>query len=240
MPDIFTSNDNLVNTKASPDGSPKSAALNSRLTREKEEMISFLSTGDNVHKLPGHTHNPLAAYCFYPDKVGFDGKSDEEKVIVLLRSHPITNLPWVIAIFFLVILPTFFPLLPFADSIPKSYGIVLTMFWYLVTTTLALEKFLSWFFNANLITDERILDVDYQNVMYREVTTANLDEIQEVTVRPTGGVESFFNYGDVLIQTAAEISRVEFEKVPNPEKVQKILRELEVQEEIEKIEGRVR
>ena len=49
-----------------------------------------------------------------------------------------------------------------------------------------------------------------------------------------------FNYGDVLIQTAAEIPEVEFEAVPMPDLVAKVLRELRIEEEVEKLEGRVR
>ena len=43
---------------------------------------------------------------------------------------------------------------------------------------------------------------------------------------------TFFNYGDVLIQTAAEINQINFEKVPNPEKIIKLLKELRQTEEL--------
>jgi len=44
----------------------------------------------------------------------------------------------------------------------------------------------------------------------------------------------------VVIQTAAAIPLITFEAVPKPDKVAKTLRELRVEEEQEKIEGRVR
>jgi membrane protein YdbS with pleckstrin-like domain len=55
-----------------------------------------------------------------------------------------------------------------------------------------------------------------------------------------GVIRTIFNYGDVLIQTASEVPRIEFQAVSRPDKVAKILRELRVEEEQEKIEGRVR
>ena len=55
-----------------------------------------------------------------------------------------------------------------------------------------------------------------------------------------GVIRTIFNYGDVIIQTAAEIPQIDFEAVPNPDRVSRILRELRVEEEQEKLEGRVR
>lgn len=243
MPDIFTSkktpNKNSsqpVNTLSDLD-KDRSRML---LDKEKKSQMINVPKGADVHSLPGHNHNPLASYCFYPDNVKFVNSDTEEKILILLRRHPITNLPWMVVTFIMIIAPSFSTLIPLFDNLNSEYQLILTLIWYLVTIAFSLEKFLDWFFNVNLITDERILDVNFFNLMYREITEAEAEEIQEVTVRPAGGIESFFNYGDVLIQTAAEIPRIDFEKVPEPEKVAKILRELQIQEEIERIEGRVR
>jgi hypothetical protein len=61
-----------------------------------------------------------------------------------------------------------------------------------------------------------------------------------VTVKMGGVIRTMFNYGDVIIQTAAEIPQIEFHAVPHPDRVAAILRELRVEEEREKLEGRVR
>ena len=55
-----------------------------------------------------------------------------------------------------------------------------------------------------------------------------------------GVVRTFLNYGDVYIETAGEVPAFEFLAVPRPDKVTKILQNLQIQEEQEKIEGRVR
>jgi len=99
---------------------------------------------------------------------------------------------------------------------------------------------LGWFFHVNIVTDERIIEVDFVNLIYREITDANIDQIQDVTVEMGGGIRTYFNYGDLIIQTAAEIPKIDFEAVPKPDMVAKVLRELRVEEEQEKLEGRVR
>jgi len=102
------------------------------------------------------------------------------------------------------------------------------------------EKFLSWFFNMTIITDERIVDIDFVNLTSKKVSDADLDKIQDVSFTNAGAIGTIFNYGDVLVQTAAEVSEFIFERVPDPAEVAKILQRLRTEEKIEAIEGRVR
>jgi hypothetical protein len=44
----------------------------------------------------------------------------------------------------------------------------------------------------------------------------------------------------VFVQTAAEVPNFDFLAVPKPDKIAKILQDLRIEEEIEKLEGRVR
>ena len=61
-----------------------------------------------------------------------------------------------------------------------------------------------------------------------------------MTYKVGGFFRNLMDFGDVFIQTAAQIPQFEFDDVPQPARVAKIIRELVTEEEIEKIEGRVR
>lgn len=196
--------------------------------------------GSDRHNLPGHSHNPLTAFCYYPDRAKFATQDPEERVILLLRRHPITNLRWIIIALILIIAPLFLVTFPIIEFLPIRFQIIAVVSWYLITLAFIFEEFLSWFFNVYIVTDERIVDVDFVNLVYREITDANIDQIQDVTAQMGGAIRTVFNYGDVVIQTAAEIPQIEFDAVPNPDRVSRILRELRIEEEQEKIEGRVR
>jgi len=228
MPDIFVSSKNETEKAVSE---PKTTFPNTQPAKEKQE---------DVHKLPNHTHNPLGWFHYYPDKVSFVTREPEEKIILLLRAHPVTNLHWIMVGILMALAPTFFLFFPFFEKLPLGYQNVLIMIWYLITFAFIFEEFLMWFFHVNIVTDERIIEVDFVSIFAREITDANLDQIQDVTSQIIGGVWTFFNFGNVIVQTASEIPRITFEKVPKPDEVSKILRELRVQEEQEKIEGRVR
>lgn len=188
----------------------------------------------------GHTKSKLTAFNYYPDNTNFVGADSEEKIVLLLRRHKITNIPWIFMAIIMVSAPLVLMLFGFFSTIPFNFLVVGLMFWYLITTAFIFEKFLGWFFNVNIITDERMFDVDFVNLVYREITDANTDQIQDVTVQVGSVIRTVFNYGDVRIQTAAQIPQILFEAVPSPDKVAQILRELRVEEEIEKIEGRAR
>lgn len=246
MPDIFVSKDELpeesttlemkapLEVAAMPsDGSHKRPHNHHKSSHKRPSV-------EQLKKSVGYKSGPLSAYCYYPSGVDFMNKDEEEQIILVLRKHPITNLPWIFISSLMLVAPLALDLVPFLSFLPGNFQIMAILIWYLVTFAFILEEFLSWFFNVNIVTDERLFDVDFHNLLYREITDAHLDQIQDVTVRIGSAVRTIFNYGDVLIQTAGEVPNIEFLAVPHPDRVAKILRELRVEEEVEKIEGRVR
>ena len=196
--------------------------------------------GKAKHTLPGHSHNPLAAYCYHPDKANFETKDKKEVVVLLLRRHPITNLKWMLIFLLMFFAPIFVGDFPILDFLPGEFRFVSLLGWYLRTFVLAFEGFLTWFFNVNIITDERVVDIDFHSLIYKDVSDTNIDKIQDVTYKMGGAIRTIFNYGDVLIQTAGEKPNFEFSAVPRPDEVAKVLQDIMVEEEQEKLEGRVR
>ena len=182
----------------------------------------------------------IASYLRRPKNVDFEIKEKEEKVELLLRMHPITNLKWIFIFTCMLFAPIVLNQFPIFDFLPDNYRFIAILGWYLIAFSYALENFLIWYFNVYIITDERIVDIDFVNLIYKEITDADIDRIQDVTYRMSGVARTIFNYGDVYIQTASEVPRFEFEAVPSPDKVARILQKLRIQEKQEAIEGRVR
>ncbi len=235
MPEIFESE------KVKPDEKLSKDVLDPK-TQKPPDRNSILEVpaGSDRHKIPGHSHNPLSAFCLYPDHITFVNEDPEEHVVLILRKHPVININWVALSLLVTIAPSFLVTLTPLELLPGSFQLVLLLVWYLMVIAFSLEKFLSWFFHVNIVTDERIIEVDFLHLFYREITDANLDQIQDVTVEIGGAVRTVFHYGDVVVQTAAAVPQITFEAVPNPDKVARILRELRIQEETEKLEGRIR
>lgn len=239
MPDIFKADGGLE----------MQMSTNSSEAENTTSKKTDLSNHKSTHKIPskaelkksvGYHAGPLAAFSFYPSKLDFSDKDKDEVIILLLRRHPITNLPWIVIAALMLVFPIALDLVPILEFLPPNFQSVAILIWYLLIGAFILEQFLVWFFNVNIVTDERVFDVDFHNLLYREISDAHLDQIQDVTVRMGSAIRTIFNYGDVLIQTAGEVPNLEFEAVPHPDRVAKILRELRVEEEVEKIEGRIR
>lgn len=203
-----------------------------------KERLSVAALRKSIGKI-GNDHL-FTSFTSFPSKVCFETQDDEEQVILFLRQHPIVNFKWVIVAIFMLVLPSIFGFFPPYASLPANYQFVIVIGWYMFVYGYVLAKTMGWFFNIYIITDERIVDVDFQNIFFRKVSTAKIDEIQDVNIQSSGAFETFFGYGSVFIQTAAEVSQFEFLYVPNPDKVGKIINQMIDMEEQEKIEGRVK
>lgn len=190
--------------------------------------------------LPMQERYPLASFLMVPHGINFETREMEEKVILFLRKHFITNIPWIFTGFIMLLTPTVVMSLSILESVPSNFRFIFIMIWYLITTAYILESFLTWFFNVYIVTDERIIDIDFYNLIYKEVSDANIDKIQDVTYKMGGVIRTLFNYGDVMIQTASEVPNFDFLAVPYPDKVAKVLQDLRTEEQQEAIEGRVR
>lgn len=249
MPDIFVSREEKKEGKT-PKVQPDihEPVINEELGQGAEKRRLHRPDFNEVRKELGSKEGiplmqykrPLSAFMFYPDGIEFENREEQEKVVLFLRQHPIVNIPWILLAIVMVFAPGLVSGFATFSEIPANFVFIFILIWYLFITAFVLEKFLTWFFNVYIVTDERIVDVDFYNLIYKEVSDTKLDRIQDVTYNMGGVVRQLFNYGNVLIQTASEVPNFEFTAVPRPDKVVRILQDLQVEEEQEKLEGRVR
>ena len=105
-----------------------------------------------------------------------------------------------------------------SDAImPQNYMLVITLFYYLLVTTFLFINFITWYFNLNIVTEKRLLDIEFQSVVYKNVAATKLTLVQDVSYSQIGVIRTIFNYGNVLVQTAGTIDNFIFEAVPRPE-----------------------
>ncbi len=171
----------------------------------------------------------LAAFAVKPTGLKFETQQDDETVLLFLRQHFVLNVPWISLSIFLLLAPVvlflFFGRSIASFSLPGGYIVVAILGWYLATFGFAFASFLKWFFNIYIVTNERIVDIDFLHLLYKQFSEARLVNIQDITYKSGGIVETMFNFGHVLIQTAGETPNFDFGAVPNPEQVVKIISE---------------
>lgn len=182
----------------------------------------------------------FSSFIAEPINTKFENQEKEEKLLLLLRRHFVTNISWILISIALFIIPFFYNLFPLFDFLPKQYLPIILIGWYLLIVAFIFENFLLWFYNIYIVTDERIIDVDFYNILYKEISDAKIDKIQDISYNQNGFIQAIFNYGDILIQTAAEKTQFVFEKIPHPDKVVGIINLLIAEEEQEVIDGRIK
>jgi hypothetical protein len=170
--------------------------------------------------------NLFSAFNLYPENINFETKDKGEKIILMLRQHPALNVKWIFISVVLLLLPVLFHKVELFSMLPFGYYPVIVLTWYLVTVAYAIEGFFGWYFNVFFITTRRVIDVDFYNLIDKRVSDAEIEKIQDVSYFTRGAMGTTLNFGDVLIQTASEVPELNFERVPNPERVAKILDDL--------------
>lgn len=190
-----------------------------------KEVEKSTPSPEKVSSGAGRTSR-FSSFNLYPNDVGFETKEDGEKIILMLRQHPIVNVKWIFITLLLLTGPTILSLLGVFSLLPLGFPLIISLSWYLVTSAYAIEGFLNWYYNVFFITSDGIIDVDFFNLLDKRVSEADLDKVQDVSYATNGVLGTMLNYGDVQVQTAAEITEFKFESVPNPEKVAKILDDL--------------
>ncbi|MFS8158884.1 MAG: hypothetical protein ACMG6E_01480 [Candidatus Roizmanbacteria bacterium] len=155
----------------------------------------------------------------------YRGQNVDEKIVLLLRSHPITQLPWIVITIFLLFCP--FPVALLLSSFLGPHQILfVVIFMYLLIFTYAFTNTVSWLFNVGIITNQRVIDVDYLNVLEKEETEAANRDISDVTAKNTGYIPSLFDYGDIFIQTEGVAQGIEFLKIAHPSRIVTIISKL--------------
>jgi membrane protein YdbS with pleckstrin-like domain len=153
-------------------------------------------------------------------------KNPKEKVVMIIRAHPITNFTWVLWVMLLTLVP-----LIFADFIPKlplssTQQLFIIMAWYILVFSFSLTKLFFWYFNLGIVTNRRAIDIDAVNLLYSHTTTAILKNVEEIDKKSLGFFASLFNYADIYVETAGALPNIEFLKAPHPDNVVNIINNL--------------
>ena len=108
-------------------------------------------------------------------------------------------------------------------------GVAAQAFWIVAAVYLlfwAVRIFLNWYQYNNdmwVITNQRIVDVIKPNPLGLKISTADLVNIQDMTVERHGIFQTALNYGDVNCQTAADNRDFVMGGVPQPQELQLLI-----------------
>jgi len=222
MPDVFVADKNQKKDAPS-EQSQTGNVIDNNPPLGVIPSLDLLKHGGNVHL--------FSSLCQYPNDITFQNQESGEKVLLFIRRAFITNFGWILAGAFFLVLPLIFSVfkqfIPFSlNLIPVGFIVIFVLFYYLIVLTYLYISFITWYFNISLVTDRRIVDVDFSNLVYKNVASTKLNLVQDVSFSQVGAIRTFFDYGDILVQTAGTMDNFEFNAAPQPENVVHIIGDL--------------
>jgi len=169
-------------------------------------------------------------------EINFPGQHDNEKVILFLRRHwfifLLNILIVIVSLLGLVLVFVFLTLLSSDFSQSDYYGLLLfaesigTLFIW----NLFFILWIDFYLDAWIVTNERIINIDQKGFFNRDISELKLTKIQDVTSEIVGVIPTVLGYGNIYVQTAAEIERFTFFQIPNPNEVKNIIVQLQEKE----------
>jgi len=98
-----------------------------------------------------------------------------------------------------------------------GWFIILWAYFFIAWTNIYLDE---W-----IVTDRRIIDIDQTGLFHRSVSDFRIEKIQNIMVKEVGFVAHMLGYGTIIVETAGERIKLEFDTLPDPGKVRDLISE---------------
>jgi hypothetical protein len=155
--------------------------------------------------------------------IRFAEQEPDENIELFLRQHFITNVPWIVLTILAFIAPALVVMLDTTlslnlfNSLPSEALVGGLIIWYMLILAYALEKFLFWYYNIYIVTNIHLVDIDFISLLFRQITEIEIKDVESVRTQISGVIRPLFNFGDVVIETAAKDQASTFTDVPKPD-----------------------
>lgn len=207
MPDIFISKKARLQTPERSNGGQAQSHSATHVEQQKDGNLVTL----------------FSSFVEDPTNISFHHQEADEKILLFLRSHLITNLRWVLILLIFAILPPLVFILgvnnlPF-PPLPGNFTTAILLIYYVGLFAYAFSSFLTWYFNIFVITKKRVIDIDFAGLVFHDVAETQFTLLQDVNYTQSGPIGHLLNFGDVFAQTAGGKENLEALGVPKPAKV---------------------
>jgi hypothetical protein len=183
---------------------------------------------------------------FRGSKDFFPGQLPGEKVIFFTRRHPVSFLGMILFALAMIVLPAIVYIVVASGDLIQLVDwqfkilIVLAGAYILFVIGFLLVAWIIYYFDVVIVTNVRIVDITQESLFARKISEANLTDVEDVNAEVRGVLNTLFHFGTVHVQTAGTAENFQFDFLPNPYQVSKLISDLHEQtvEEAESREAR--
>lgn len=95
--------------------------------------------------------------------------------------------------------------------------------WTLLSWVKLFSIWTDYYLDVWFITNKRIIDIEQKGFFRREISTFKMERIQDITIEIDGVIATFFNFGNIHVQTAGESQKFIMEGIGRPKHVKDII-----------------
>ncbi|MBI2484645.1 PH domain-containing protein [Candidatus Uhrbacteria bacterium] len=162
-----------------------------------------------------------------------------ETVVLIRRAHWIVPLKIILTALVLFAVPLgVYQLIVFAapalldHTVARPILLLLTVTYTLAVWLFSFTDFIDYFLDVWILTSGRVLNIEQHGLFRRTASELNLSSIQDVTAETKGILQTFFKFGDVFVQTAAEHERFHMKQIARPDEMKMKIMELSEKDRI--------
>jgi uncharacterized membrane protein YdbT with pleckstrin-like domain len=159
-------------------------------------------------------------------KITFPGRRSDEKVYLFFRRHPLSFFGFSLIGLVMVVLPIvvlYFVIdggvLVLDGEFDTKIMIALMSSYLLFVLGMMVVAWMNFYLDVYIVTDKRLIDIHQVGLFSRSLSGVDLVDVEDVKADVNGILATYFNFGNVYVQTAGELQNVEFTDVPEPYKL---------------------
>ncbi|MBI4975136.1 PH domain-containing protein [Candidatus Peregrinibacteria bacterium] len=146
--------------------------------------------------------------------------SEGEQILKVYHHHPT---PFVFTLIKIIIgtIPFFLLMYLFKKSLPVKWYIVGHLIIFLIFSLVIIYAALVYWLDKLVVTNLRIVFIDWKFLTIRDETEAFLDDIEDIRTQERGMLSSLkiLDYGMFEVETAASTITIKFTDAPDPEEI---------------------
>lgn len=152
-----------------------------------------------------------------PFDITIQNQADDEEIIKVWRHHWVTLAKPLFRVLLFALIPFAIILFTGFSFVTSPVLFVIFMLILVFVGTYAAYEWVSWYGDVYILTNYRVIDVKQHGFFSRRFSEATLSKIQDINYELTGILQTFFNYGDVVVQTAGAETTITMEAVHDPQ-----------------------
>ena len=89
--------------------------------------------------------------------------------------------------------------------------------WLVVLWGFFWQFWTTYYMDIWVVTNRRLIDIDYERLFSRQISIIRLDRVQDVTTKTVGTWATLFQYGSVIVQSAGAQEEFVIDQIADPE-----------------------